>query len=293
MQVWVIQHQQHRSKVELAPVSLRGLLRREDVMEFQQIRSATAIVTYANTRFLIDPMFAPKDAMAPLEIGPNPTMRMPIHELPLSPEEIIKNSDAVIATHLHFDHFDEDACELLPKDMLIFCQDDKDGAQLRQWGFTNVTVLHHSGINFQGITLTKVGAMHGEPCRAEKLYEQIHMRGQACGVVFQAPGEPVFYMSGDTIYCDYVEAAIKEFKPDVVSVNACGASVNGYGHIIFDLNDMRALHALAPQVEVIATHMDNVGHATVWRSDLKQLKQELSWDKLAIPEDGETLYYRA
>lgn len=31
------------------------------MMKIQQIRNATLIITYANKRFLIDPMFAPKD----------------------------------------------------------------------------------------------------------------------------------------------------------------------------------------------------------------------------------------
>lgn len=31
-------------------------------MQFQQIRSATSIVTFGNVKFLIDPWLAPKDA---------------------------------------------------------------------------------------------------------------------------------------------------------------------------------------------------------------------------------------
>lgn len=35
-------------------------------MNFQQIRNATAIITYAGSRFLIDPLFAPKDYFDPI-----------------------------------------------------------------------------------------------------------------------------------------------------------------------------------------------------------------------------------
>ncbi len=260
-------------------------------MEFQQIRSATAIITYAGKRFLLDPMFAPKDAFPPLELSDHPDLRMPLHELPLPPEKIVEGIDALLVTHLHFDHFDEYARQLLPKDLPLFCQDEKDGEQLRQWGFSNVRPLHHSGDTFGAIKLTKVGCLHGEPCRAEVLYEKIGMRGQACGVVLQARGEVGMYLAGDTIYCDYVEAAINLFKPQVIAVNTCGASMRGYGHIIFDLADLRKLHAFAPKLQVIATHLDNVGHATVWRSDVQALKQELNWQQLAIPDDGAVLHY--
>ena len=262
-------------------------------MQFTQIRSATAIVNYAGVRFLIDPMLGAKGSIPalPAEICPNPPQAMPLHDLPLPVDEIVAQVDAILATHLHFDHFDEAAVKLLPHDLPVISQDAKDALQLKAWGFSEILVLTQTGIDFKGIKLTKVGAMHGEPCKIEAVYESIHMRGQACGVIFTAPNEPTFYLAGDTIYCAYVEAALDMFKPQVMAVNACGASVLNHGHIIFDVADMRKLHAYAPTVQVIATHMDNVGHATVWRPDLKALKQELNWQNLAIPADGETLVY--
>ena len=41
-------------------------------MKFQQIRSATAIVTFGGIRFLIDPWLAPKDACPPIPGSANP-----------------------------------------------------------------------------------------------------------------------------------------------------------------------------------------------------------------------------
>lgn len=77
-------------------------------MKFQQIRSATAIITYGGVRFLIDPWLSEKDAYPPIPGSPHPELRCPIHELSM-PVEKIMEVDAVIATHLHFDHFDETA----------------------------------------------------------------------------------------------------------------------------------------------------------------------------------------
>ena len=86
-------------------------------MKFQQIRSATAIVTFGGSRFLIDPWLAPKDSCPPIPGSANPGLRCPMHDLPMPLEDILK-VDAVIATHLHFDHFDETAMqELKGKDL--------------------------------------------------------------------------------------------------------------------------------------------------------------------------------
>ena len=41
-------------------------------------------------------------------------------DLPISMEEILKNLDAVIVTHTHYDHWDEYAEKLIPKHVPIF-----------------------------------------------------------------------------------------------------------------------------------------------------------------------------
>jgi len=40
--------------------------------------------------------------------------------------------------------------------------------------------------------------------------------------------------------------------------------------------------------QIIASHMDNVGHATVWRKDIREFADRCGATKrLLIPEDGE------
>ncbi len=59
-------------------------------MQFQQIRSATAIIEFGGVRILVDPWFAPKDAFPPIPGSPNPELRCPIHDLPFPIAEILK-----------------------------------------------------------------------------------------------------------------------------------------------------------------------------------------------------------
>ena len=46
--------------------------------------------------------------------------------------------------------------------------------------------------------------------------------------------------------------------------------------------------AAAPKATVIASHMDNVGHATVWRRDIREfIARNGTAERLLVPEDGD------
>ena len=257
-------------------------------MQFQQIRSATSIVTFGNVKFLIDPWLAPKDTCPSIPGSTNPELRCPVHELPLPISEILK-VDAVIATHLHFDHFDETAMKVIPKNLPIFAQDEMDAAVLRQNGFADVRVLKYGGIDFNGVTLIKTDCIHGQPGEIGRLYENLPIRKEACGVVMKSSAEAkTLYLAGDTVWCEYVDAAIRDYHPDVIVVNAARAAVAPFGPIIMGLEDIEKVLAAAPEAVVIASHMDNVGHATVWRKDIREFAVRLGGkNRLLVPEDGE------
>ena len=141
-------------------------------MKFQQIRSATAIVTFGGVRFLIDPWLGAKGSFPPIPGSPNPDLSCPLNELPLPISEIL-NVDAVIATHLHFDHFDSQAMEKIPKDMPIFVQDETDAETLRSKDFTDIRILKYAGEEYKGVLLIKTDCLHGQPGNIGLLYEKM------------------------------------------------------------------------------------------------------------------------
>ena len=77
-------------------------------MKFQQIRSATSIVTFANRRFLIDPMLSAQGTYPAVPDTTSTGRGNPDCDLPCPIQDLF-NVDAVIVTHLHFDHFDKAA----------------------------------------------------------------------------------------------------------------------------------------------------------------------------------------
>ncbi|MBW7475279.1 MBL fold metallo-hydrolase [Paenibacillus oenotherae] len=87
-------------------------------MKITQIRNATLVVEYAGKKFLIDPFLADKGTYPPFPNSVRQDQFNPLVSLPTSLDNII-NVDAVIATHLHIDHFDDTAKEMLPKDIQL------------------------------------------------------------------------------------------------------------------------------------------------------------------------------
>lgn len=250
-------------------------------MKLHQIRNATIIIEYGGLRFLIDPMFAPKEAYPPITINP-----WPYHDLPMSPKDIVKNIDAVILTHLHIDHFDKYAQNALSNDTKIYVQDIYDKNALEKENFHNIEVLAYEGTKAGNVTLYKTDCLHGIRFFAEPVFLGNGMRWEACGVVFKSENEPTVYLAGDTIWYEGVKESIDKYNPKYIIVNAACAQTEHSGALNMGIEDIRELHTYAPQAKLLATHMDNVGHATICRRNLRESDVN---DYIYAPADGEIM----
>ena len=107
------------------------------------------------------------------------------------------------------------------------------------------------------------------------------------GFVLEAPGEPVLYVAGDTIWCDEVAAALDDHHPEVVVVNAGGARFLEGDPIVMTTEDVVAVARHAPDARVVAVHLEAVNHCPQTRADLHQrLHEEELTDRVTVPEDG-------
>lgn len=253
-------------------------------MKFQQIRNATAIIDYAGVRFLVDLMLSPKGAFPAFPGTPNDHLSNPTVELPIPMDDIL-SVDAVIVTHDHLDHWDEPAKQLIPKDKPIFVQNERDQSNIQASGFTDVRLLSDN-TEFKGITLIKTAGQHGsDEVMASPVGELL---GKVCGVVFKQPDEKTAYLAGDTLWNEYVQAALMQHKPEVIILNAGDAQALGFGSIIMGKQDVYEVHKVAPEATLIATQMESVNHAILTRSELRAFATEKGMsDQLLIPADGE------
>jgi L-ascorbate metabolism protein UlaG (beta-lactamase superfamily) len=240
-------------------------------MRLRLIRHATLLVRLAGRTVVVDPMLDPAGARPPVENTANQVPN-PLVDLPEPPEIVVRGLDAVLVTHLHQDHFDDAAAELLPGDVPLFCAPGDAGA-LRERGFADVRPVD-GAVDWDGVRIVATGGVHGE-------------LGPSPGFVLAADGEPSLYVAGDTVWCDEVRAALDEHAPDVVAVNAGGARFLGGDPIVMTTDDVVAVARHAPRARIVAVHLEAINHCLQTRADLHQrLREERLTDRVTVPEDG-------
>ena len=245
-------------------------------MRLWLLRHATLQVHASGLRLLVDPQLDPAGARPPA--GSPGAPRNPLVDLPEPAEVAVQHLDAVLVTCLHSDHLDATALRLLPRELPVLCQ-PADADALRERGFADVrAVAEH--VELGPLRVARTGGCHGSGAAGEGL-------GPVSGFVIAASGEPVLYLTGDTIGCDAITEALAEHTPDVVVVNAGAARLADGDRITMDADDVVAVARQAPYARVVAVHMDAVDHCPLTRADLHQrIHDEGLADRVTVPEDG-------
>jgi len=250
-------------------------------MKINQIRNATIVVEYANKKFLIDPMLAEKGTYPPFPNSPRQDQNNPLVSLPTSVENIVEDIDAVIVTHLHLDHFDEEAQRILPKDIKMFVQNEEDATEVRNAGFQNVEVLQEDTV-FEDIQLIKTKGEHGRG-------EILKLAGLVCGVVFKHQSEKTLYVAGDTVWYDEVQKIIDTHKPEIIVVNGGDNQFFEGGSLVMGKEDIYKVYKAALNSQIIVVHMEAVNHWNLSREELKSFINEKGMaSTVSVPDDGES-----
>ncbi|WP_336168620.1 MBL fold metallo-hydrolase [Acinetobacter sp. 161(2023)] len=260
------------------------------ITEVQEIRNATLKITYADTMFLVDPMFAPKGYYDGFANTYRSYLRNPFVDLPMKAEIILQDVDAIIITHTHLDHWDDIAQKVTPKTLPIFVQNSEDKKTVEGQGFKDVRILTKTV--FEGVTLTKIIGQHG----TDKMYKNPELKkglGETMGIVFEAKGHETIYLAGDTIWNTAVGQTIENFEPNLIVLNTGNALINGFKEsIIMGKEDTAHAIKKAPYAKIIAVHMDAINHMSVTRKQLSDYVKEKGIDnKVLIPLDGQKISF--
>ena len=150
------------------------------------------------------------------------------------------------------------------------------------------------GINtpFKGITITKTGGQHG----TDEMFANTIIAenfGESMGFVFLAPGQKSVYFAGDTILHDYVELALKKYKPDIIVVNAAQAVYEGLvGSSMMGPDDVKKIYEICKESKIIPVHMDCYCHCLCTIEKMKKFVEENKLlDRVLVPCDGEILKF--
>lgn len=249
--------------------------------KLQLIRNATLVIDYNGKRILLDPMLGPK-ASLPSFSGkdtPNPSVDL---SMPMS--DIIDNMDLVLVTHTHVDHFDEMASKSLDKSIKLIHQ-PSDENYFKKECFSNALPITDS-LSWEGITIVRTNAQHGTGRVLEDM-------GSVAGYILKSKEQPTIYIVGDAVWTEELYQNIRNYNPDYIVINSGGALIPGYENtpIIMDENQAMSLVQESGRAKIIAVHMDAINHCRTTRNILKKKAKEndISKDKLLIPEDGEII----
>jgi L-ascorbate metabolism protein UlaG (beta-lactamase superfamily) len=253
-------------------------------MEIQLIRHATLRVRFDDLTLLVDPMLGDKGTMPAIANSANPQPN-PTVSLPIPAPEALNGVDAVLVTHVHRDHWDAAAGELIPRSLRIICQ-PADLAFFRELGFEDVRPVH-SAVAYGMVTIARTPAEHGTGEIGQKM-------APVCGYFLRSRAGESLYIAGDTILCNSVRKTLKDSSPQVVVVNSGGARFLEGDPITMTAEEVAEVARLVPEAQVVAVHMEAINHCSVRRNDLahRLLSEELP-KPVSIPQDGELLVISA
>ena len=256
-------------------------------MEIQLWRNATVLLNFDKVKFLIDPMLGTKksfgvfpwtndDHLNPLDDHLNPLTDLPFTKKKL--DTLLDDLDAVVISHLHPDHWDERAVQLLSKKIPIICP-YHIAKTIERYGFTNVMTIKSNKV-FKGVQINLTNGKHGTGEIGEKM-------GKVNGFVFSKNNRSI-YFSGDSIWCDEVKQAIEQYTPENIVVAGGAATFAVGAPVTMTSKDVVELCRQFPKPRIFITHLEAISPCQENRKfTKKQISKHGYSERCFVLDDGE------
>ncbi len=250
-------------------------------LSIQHIRNATSLININGKKILVDPMLSDVGELPPVPFTRS-LRRNPIVSLPVT-LNTFENIDAILLTHLHFDHFDKTAKTVLNKHVPVFCQ-PTDQKYIKSCGFNNVHPVDDTS-QWCGINFKRISGQHAKGIVAKLL-------GPVSGFILSTSDVESLYIVGDCIFTEQLNETFKQYQPQVCIVNTPRAQLLLGSIITMTPKDIIKVLRVSPSSKIVAVHMDAISHCTLTRKDLTQyLVAHNVLDSVIIPQDGELTYF--
>jgi L-ascorbate metabolism protein UlaG (beta-lactamase superfamily) len=252
-------------------------------MLFRQIRHATLILDYGETKILVDPMLAPPQTKPAFKLKSLFRKSNPLVALPDDADDYLSKVTHALITHCrrgHFDHLDRAGIEFLRQNQIpVYCSED-DAGYLKRRGL-HVISLHKN----QSHRFLNNGTIHLIPGRhGWGWISQVMANG--VGYFIQLTNQPGIYLTGDTVLTREVRAAIETLRPDWLVLAAGGAQLDVGQPILMSKEEIFTAISLAPG-KVLLNHLEALDHCPVSRAELTSMVVARGLaDKVFIPPDG-------
>ncbi|WPO93249.1 MBL fold metallo-hydrolase [Chryseobacterium sp. HR92] len=251
-------------------------------MKLQLWRNATLLLNIDGISILVDPMLGEKGFMGKIPMTDSELLN-PLVDLPFNKEELnkkLRGIDAVAVTHLHPDHWDATAIELLNKNIPIICS-EAISEQIKAQGFTSVVTVNNQ-LQWNNIEISTTKGQHGTGEIGEKM-------GIVNGFVFKTGNKSV-YIAGDTIWYDEIAQEIAQHQPQHIIVAGGAATFSVGDPIIMTSEDIIKVCKYAPESTVWVTHLEAVSHCREDRQFIQAKINENGLEKRCfVLNDGEEL----
>ena len=267
-----------KTKISLLLISLLCLSAEgftQEKKEIQWIGGPTYILKLGSFKILTDPMLGPKSKEAfRIKIHPTTGEKNAAIERFSDPAEFDRsNIDLLLISHMHPDHIDPAAVEILDKNLKTITT-AQGVPTMQKWGFTNSlglewkdTVTMKKGKEYLKIIAVK--SMHAE----EPLNSEL---GKGNGYIIEyGSGKSIFriYWTGDTVWFDEIASFSSYGKIDLLIPNM-GAPGNGKRGLDA-LQALKIITALDPK-KIIPVHHTTFSH---YAEPISVLQSELSKTK--------------